>query len=160
MKVVTWNELNDAAMISSQLLDGAAPSLEGVKQYFTIGDLAREFDVTLRTLRFYEDKNLLNPVREGINRLYSRRDRSRLKLILMGKRVGFSLEQIGDMLDLYDLKDGQVAQLKLAQERFSSQLQSLEQQKRDVETAIEELSRTIRVVSGMLQEREARDQAS
>ena len=65
--------------------------------------------MTLRTLRFYEDKNLLNPRRDGVNRIYSRRDRARLKLVLMGKKVGFSLTEIKEMLDLYDLRDGQVA---------------------------------------------------
>ena len=74
---------------------------------FTIGDLAREFGVTLRTLRFYEDKDLIRPRRQGLNRLYGRRDRARLKLILLGKKVGFSLAEIKEMLELYDLRDGQ-----------------------------------------------------
>lgn len=160
MKVVKLEELHDASVVAGDLLGMDGPHVGSIRQYFTIGDLAREFDVTLRTLRFYEDKGLLNPVREGINRLYTRRDRGRLKLILMGKRVGFSLEQIGDMLDLYDLKDGQVTQLKVAKDRFSEQLASLEQQRRDVDVAIEELSRTIRVVSGMIREREAKDAAA
>jgi DNA-binding transcriptional MerR regulator len=120
---------------------------------FTIGDLAREFGVTLRTLRFYEDKGLLNPKREGLNRLYSRRDRARLKLVLMGKRVGFSLVEIKQMLDLYDVKDGQTLQLKVALEKFQSQIDVLEEQKREVETAIEELKRTVGVVSMMLKEK-------
>jgi DNA-binding transcriptional MerR regulator len=126
-----------------------------MKSSFTIGDLAREFGVTLRTLRFYEDKQLLNPRRQGVNRLYSRRDRARLKLVLMGKKVGFSLTEIKDMLDLYDLKDGQVTQLKVALDKFSRQIALLKQQKRDIEQAIDELSRTMEVVSGMLRNREA-----
>ena len=85
-----------------------------MKSSFTISDMAREFGVTLRRLRFYEDKHLLNPRRDGMNRLYSRRDRARLKLVLMGKKVGFSLAEIKDMLDLYDLKDGQATQLQAA----------------------------------------------
>ena len=93
-----------------------------MKSTFTIGDLSREFGVTLRTLRFYEDKQLLNPKRHGLNRLYSRRDRARLKLVLMGKKVGFSLTEIKDMLDLYDLKDGQVTQLKVALAKFDKQI--------------------------------------
>jgi DNA-binding transcriptional MerR regulator len=124
---------------------------------FTIGDLAREFGVTLRTLRFYEDKQLLNPKRQGLNRLYSRRDRARLKLVLMGKKVGFSLSEIKEMLDLYDLKDGQVTQLKVALEKFEHQVALLKQQKQDIEQAIDELSRTMTIISAMLKSREAAD---
>src|SRR5687767_756360 len=126
-----------------------------MKTSFTIGDLAREFAVTPRTLRFYEDKQLLNPKRHGLNRLYSRRDRARLKLVLMGKKVGFSLTEIKDMLDPYDLKDGQVTQLRVALEKFGKQIMLLRQQKKDIEQAIEELSRTMEVVAGMLQDRES-----
>ncbi|MCV6600692.1 MAG: MerR family DNA-binding transcriptional regulator [Cohaesibacter sp.] len=121
---------------------------------YTIGDLAKEFDVTLRTLRFYEDKNLLNPRREGMTRIYSRRDRARLKLVLMGKKVGFSLTEIKDMLDLYDLRDGQVTQLRVALGRFSEQIEVLQRQRDDVDTAIADLERTVAVVSGMLREKE------
>jgi DNA-binding transcriptional MerR regulator len=128
-----------------------------MKTNFTIGDLAREFGVTLRTLRFYEDRNLLRPRRHGQNRIYSRRDRARLKLVLMGKKVGFSLGEIKDMLDLYDLKDGQVTQLRVALERFAKQIALLRQQKQDVEQAIEELTRTMEIISGMLRDREGQD---
>ena len=124
------------------------------KEHFTIGDLAREFDVTLRALRFYEDKGLLTPRRRGQTRIYSRRDRARLSLLLMGKRVGFSLSEIRDMLDLYDLKDGQVTQLRVALEKFREQIHILEAQKADIESAIKDLNRTCDVVSGMLKERE------
>lgn len=124
------------------------------KEGFTIGELAREFDVTLRALRFYQDKGLLHPRRLGQTRIYSRRDRARLKLILMGKRVGFSLREIREVLDLYDLKDGQVTQLKVAEEKFRTQLQKLEAQKADIDLAITDLKRTYDVVAGMLKERE------
>jgi DNA-binding transcriptional MerR regulator len=130
----------------------------GRSAYYAIGDLAREFDVTLRTLRFYEDKGLVNPRRDGLNRLYSRRDRARLKLVLMGKRVGFSLTEIKDMLDLYDLRDGQVAQLKVALGRFNEQIAVLERQKKDIEQALSELRRTTSVVSGLLKEKETTGQ--
>nr|WP_244580048.1 MerR family DNA-binding transcriptional regulator [Cohaesibacter gelatinilyticus] len=119
-----------------------------------MGDLAKEFDVTLRTLRFYEDKNLLNPRREGMTRIYSRRDRARLKLVLMGKKVGFSLTEIKDMLDLYDLRDGQVTQLRVALGRFTEQIEVLQRQRDDVDRAIADLERTVAVVSGMLREKE------
>jgi DNA-binding transcriptional MerR regulator len=128
-----------------------------MKTSFTIGDLSREFGVTLRTLRFYEDRDLLRPRRQGQNRIYSRRDRARLKLVLMGKKVGFSLGEIKDMLDLYDLKDGQVTQLRVALDRFAKQIAVLRQQKQAVEQAIEELTRTMDIVSGMLRDREGHD---
>lgn len=124
---------------------------------FTIGELAREFGVTLRTLRFYEDKDLISPRREGLNRIYGRRDRARLKLILLGKKVGFSLAEIREMLDLYDLRDGQTTQLKVALSRFGEQVDMLKRQKRDIEQAIEELTHTMTVVAGMLRDKEAHD---
>lgn len=127
---------------------------DAAKSVFTIGDLAREFGVTLRTLRFYEDKNLLSPRRAGASRLYSRRDRARLKLVLLGKRVGFSLDQIAEMLELYDLKDGQTTQLRASLGKFGEQIEVLQRQKEDIEAAIRELNRTVEVVSGMLQQRE------
>ncbi|MBD8893169.1 MerR family transcriptional regulator [Roseibium litorale] len=140
----------------NELVDVVAARDESTKKtQFTIGDLAKEFKCTLRTLRFYEDKGLLNPKRDGLNRVYTRRDRARLKLVLMGKRVGFSLTEIRDMLDLYDLRDGQVTQLRVALSRFSDQIAVLEEQRRDIEQAIEELSRTVEIVSGMLKHKEA-----
>ena len=87
---------------------------------FTISQLCREFDVTPRTLRFYEQKDLLHPAREGMNRIFSYRDRARLSLILRGKKVGFSLDDIKEMLDLYNLKDGQITQLQVALEKGQS----------------------------------------
>lgn len=126
-----------------------------MKTSFTIGDLSREFGVTLRTLRFYEDKALLNPKRQGTSRFYSRRDRARLKLVLMGKKVGFSLTEIKEMLDLYDLKDGQVLQMRLALRKFNEQIDVLERQKVDIEQALDELRRTVDVVAGLLRQKEA-----
>lgn len=127
------------------------------KSTYTIGDLAQEFGVTLRTLRFYEDRNLLTPRRQGTTRFYSRRDRARLKLVLLGRKVGFSLAEIAEMIDLYDLKDGQATQLRATLAKFARQIEVLRQQKRDVEQAIEELTRTVEVVSGMLRDRERDD---
>jgi DNA-binding transcriptional MerR regulator len=122
---------------------------------FTIGDLAKEFGVTLRTLRFYEDMHLLHPERRGVNRFYSRRDRARLKLVLLGKKVGFSLNEIKEMLAFYDLRDGDTPQLEAALNRFSTQIDVLKRQKNDVEQAIDELTRTMTIVSGMLRSRES-----
>ena len=120
----------------------------------TISQLSREFGVTARTLHFYEDKGLLNPAREGQNRIFTRRDRARLKLILQGKGVGFSLSEIKEMLDLYDLRDGQVIQLRVALRKFGERIQHLEQQKADIGQAIADLRRTREIVRGMLKERE------
>ena len=125
---------------------------------YTIGDLSREFGVTLRTLRFYEDKGLLSPKRHGTSRIYNRRDRARLKLALLGKKIGFSLVEIKEMIDLYDLKDGQATQIRVSLERFEVQIGVLKQQQKDIAQAIEELTRTRDVVQGMLKEREAADQ--
>ena len=125
---------------------------------FTIGDLSREFGVTLRTLRFYEDKGLLNPKRQGTTRLYDRRDRARLKLVFLGKRLGFSLSEIKEVLDLYDLGDNQETQFRVALEKFRSQIKVLEQHKAEIEQAIDELTETMIVVSQKLQNRAVDDQ--
>ncbi len=120
---------------------------------YTITQLCREFDVTPRTLRFYEQKNLLHPAREGMNRIFSYRDRARLKLILRGKKVGFSLDDIKEMLDLYNLKDGQITQLQVARTKGLSQLENLQEQKVALDDAIADLQRAIEIVEGMLAER-------
>jgi len=129
---------------------------QGEQYVFSIGELSREFNVTLRTIRFYEDKGLLNPRRVGMKRLYTRRDRARLKLILLGKKVGFSLSEIGEMLDLYDLKDGQVTQLRVSLGKFDQQISFLEDQRAEIDQALGDLKRAREVVSGMLKERESR----
>ncbi|ASP36426.1 MULTISPECIES: MerR family transcriptional regulator [Stappiaceae] len=142
----------------NELVDVVSAADDSTKKtQFTIGDLSKEFGCTLRTLRFYEDKGLLNPKRDGMNRIYNRRDRARLKLVLMGKSVGFSLSEIRDMLDLYDLRDGQVTQLRVALSKFNEQITVLEDQRKDIEQAIEELSRTVEIVSGMLKQKEAEE---
>jgi DNA-binding transcriptional MerR regulator len=109
------------------------------KNTFSIGEMTKEFEITARTLRFYEEKNLIHPRRNGLERIYSRRDRSRLKLILMGKAVSFSLEDIKAMLDLYELGDGGVTQLKVAKEQFNEQITRLEEQRNTLDAAINEL---------------------
>lgn len=120
------------------------------KDRFSIHDLVEEFDVTSRTLRFYEEKGLLNPTRRGQDRIYSRRDRARLKLVLMGKSVGFSLEDVRAMLDLYDLGDGQATQLRVALERFEEKLAELDRKRRDLDHAYAELSHARDVVRSRL----------
>jgi DNA-binding transcriptional MerR regulator len=117
---------------------------------FTIRDLTREFGITARTVRFYEEKGLVSPQRVGQDRRYSRRDRARLKYVLMGKGVGFSLEEIRDMLDLYDLGDGQVTQLRVAHDRFHERIERLQRQREEIDRAIAELERARTTVGEML----------
>ncbi|WP_298721528.1 MerR family DNA-binding transcriptional regulator [uncultured Ferrovibrio sp.] len=121
---------------------------------YTITDLAHEFKVTARAIRFYEDKGLLHPSRQGMMRVYTKRDRARLMLILRGKRVGFSLAEIREMIDLYDLGDGRVEQMKLTLKRSQERLAALEMQRRDIDTAISELKRDIRIIEDFLKMKE------
>lgn len=110
------------------------------RRTFSIRQLCREFGVTARALRFYEDKDLLHPGRRGQTRVYSARDRARLTLILQGKRVGFSLIEIREMLDLYDRKDGNAVQMAVSLKKFRAQLTALQRQQQDLEAAIKTLS--------------------
>lgn len=105
----------------------------------TIREMCDAFEVTPRTLRFYEAKELLSPLREGQKRLYSKRDRARLKLILRGKRFGFSLEDIRQLLDLYDLGDQQATQLKAVYDMGLERLAEMESQRAELDEAITDL---------------------
>ena len=115
---------------------------------FTISDLSEEFDVTPRALRFYEDEGLIAPERRGTQRIYSHRDRARLAWILRGKRVGFSLGEIREMIDLYDLGDGRQAQRELTVERCRQRIATLCDQKRDIDAAIAELTDFVALIEG------------
>jgi DNA-binding transcriptional MerR regulator len=106
---------------------------------FTIRQLCVEFSCTPRALRFYEDKGLLAPARQGLNRVYSYRDRGRLQLILRGKRVGLSLAEIREILQLYDKHDGGATQNALALAKFRERIKALERQREDIDHAIDEL---------------------
>ncbi len=130
--------------------DESEPVVTARKSHFSIRDLIGEFETTARTLRFYEEKGLLTPTRRGQDRIYSRRDRARLKLVLMGKSVGFSLEDVRAMLDLYDIGDGQATQLRVALERFEEKLAELDRKRRDLDHAYAELSHARDVVRGRL----------
>lgn len=118
-----------------------------------IGEMAKSFGVTLRTLRFYEDKGLLNPQREGATRLYTRRDRARLKLILLGRKVGFSLRDVKQMIDLYDPSGSNTKQLRLTLDKSEKQLVRLQKQRLLIDDAINELTGSISVVRKMLMDR-------
>ena len=106
---------------------------------FTIRQLCLEFKCTPRALRFYEDKGLLAPARDGLNRVYSYKDRARLQLILRGKRVGLALAEIGEILDLYELDDGGAQQAAKSLRKFQERIVALENQKVDIDNAIKEL---------------------
>ena len=113
---------------------------------YTISDLSAEFDVTPRALRFYEDEGLIAPERRGTQRIYSHRDRARLAWILRGKRVGFSLGEIREMIDLYDLGDGRRVQRQVTIERCRAKIAHLDAQKRDIDASIDELNEFLSVI--------------
>lgn len=109
------------------------------RDLFAIADLAREFGISTRAIRFYESKGLLSPERVGSTRIFRRRDRARLILILRGKRLGFSLRDISDYLSLYEADRTQTAQVKLLVEKVGQRMGQLELQLADLQTTIAEL---------------------
>ena len=116
----------------------------------TIREMCDTFEVTPRTLRFYESKELLFPIREGQKRLFTRRDRARLKLILRGKRFGFSLEEIRQLLDLYYAGDQQATQLSRTLDVAGDRLADMERQRAELDLAIDDLKSQIGLVQDML----------
>lgn len=121
---------------------------------YTIGELAREFGVTTRAIRFYEDQGLLAPVRVGNRRLYRRRDRARLKLILRGKRLGFTLAEIQETFVLYDQAHGEAKQLRYYLQVLREKREHLLQQMRDLEQTLAELEQSYAHCEKLLAEQE------
>lgn len=144
----TWSEAGNAAAEMDISADTA-------DSYVRIGEMAKSFGVTLRALRFYEDKGLISPRREGATRLYSRRDRARLKLILLGRKVGFSLRDVKQMIDLYDPKGTNARQLKLTLDKSEKQLARLHKQRDAIDEAIGDLTDAVAQVRRALAERQA-----
>lgn len=119
------------------------------KDTFRIGDLAREFDVTLRTLRFYEDRGLISPRRSGSTRIYTRQDRKRIRMIVLAKRLGFSLVDIQSLLDLYDSGQENDNHMQLIREKFAEQESILRQKKDDLENSLAYVSRAVQSLEDM-----------
>lgn len=107
---------------------------------FSIGELAREFDITTRSIRFYEDQGLILPTRKGQTRIYNQRDRVRLKLILRGKRLGFSLAETGRLFELYDADKSSVTQLNTIMDLIAEKKNDLNQQLEDIQAVLIELT--------------------
>ena len=122
----------------------------------TIGEMCAAHGVTPRTLRFYEAKELISPIRDGQRRLYRPRDRARLKLILRGRRFGFSLDEMRELLDLYAPGDGQVTQLSATLEAAERHRAELAAKRDDLDAAIRELDKQMALVHRMLEEKGAR----
>ena len=109
------------------------------QEQYSITEMAREFEITTRAIRFYEDQGLLSPARSGLTRIYSGRDRVRLKLVLRGKRLGFTLKEIAAILDMYDAEPGETGQLQYMLDRLQEQRDVLEKQRDDIDLTLAEL---------------------
>jgi len=128
--------------------------VDAERHFYSIGEMCDAFDVTPRALRFYEDEKLISPERRGTARLYTDRDRGRLTWILRGKRVGFSLADIRELLDLYDVGDHQRTQMATTLDRCRERIGALQRQKQDIDATIEELDGFCVDLNNRLQQQE------
>ncbi|WP_428608921.1 MerR family transcriptional regulator [Sedimenticola sp.] len=127
-------------MLMDKLHDDPADDVEQMKgTTYTISELAKEFDITPRAIRFYEDQGLISPSRKGRRRVYRERDRVRLKLVLRGKRLGFALSEVKEMFDLYDTSPGETGQLRFLLDKIKARREMLEQQRQDIEAVLHEM---------------------
>ena len=123
-------------------MENQDPNPRSMSSEFNISELAREFDITPRTIRFYEEKGLLSPRREGSARIFSTADRVRLVLILRGKRIGFSLEESRDIIDMYEPETANTRQLETLMNKIYEKRLQLEQQKKEISAMIRDLKKT------------------
>lgn len=123
-----------------------------ISKTFSISELSSEFDVTARALRLYEESGLLTPKREGNKRIYFEKDKVRLRLVMRGKRLGYSLSEIKELFEIYDSNSGEEGQLILVLENMKEKKEKLEIQKIDVEIALEEIERFVESAQKTLDE--------
>ena len=126
--------------MTSRLSSAPVPAAEAMERTWSIAEVADDFGLTHRTVRHYEDLGLIAPERRGTVRIYHRRDRTRLALIARGKRLGFPLEEIRTIIDLYDAPRGKASQLEYLLAQIDARRADLEQRRRDIEDALAELT--------------------
>ena len=124
-----------------ETIDEETNQSAGAPKLYSIGDLASEFEISTRAIRFYESKGLIGPERAGANRVFTKRDRARLSLILRGKLLGFSLSTIAEYLHLYDADPGQKAQTRMLLEQVDAAIANLETRRQDIEETLAELDK-------------------
>lgn len=137
-------------MVDNGNLEVLAPD-----RLFTVTELAAQLGVTARTLRFYEDRGLISPRRLGTTRVYTHRDRARMVLILRGKRLGFSLRDIAEYLDLYDADTTHTEQLRALKQAVASRIAQLEEQRAALDETLAELREIVRLTTQTLAARKA-----
>lgn len=134
------------------LPESLSPAMD--EPFYTVTELADELGTTPRAVRFYETKGLIKPSRAGGTRIYTRKDRARLLLILRGKRLGFSLAEIKEFLDLYQVDPTQTEQLRLLQRKVRERIEQLEDQQRDIQVSLQELGKIEDEVAMHLREKD------